>query len=98
MADTTSLKLPEDLKDRVAKVAPRVEQTPHAYMVQAISEKVARDEKRQAFWEEGQKSLEEFKRTGIAYRFEDVEKYILAKAQGKKVRRPKPMRISKEGR
>ena len=95
MADTTSLKLPGDLKDRVGQVASRVEQTPHAYMVQAISEKVERDEKRQAFWQDGLKSLEEFKRTGTGYRLEDVEKYIIAKTQGKKVRRPKPIRVSK---
>lgn len=98
MADTTSLKLPENLKDRVGKVASRVEQTPHAYMVQAISEKVARDEKRQSFWQDGLKSLEEFKRTGIAYSLEDVEKYIIAKAQGKKIRRPKPIKVSKADR
>jgi predicted transcriptional regulator len=98
MAETTSLKLPEDLKDRIGRVADRVEQTPHAYMVQAISEKVERDEKWQDFMAAAQKSREEFKRTGIVYRFEDVKKYILSKAQGKKVRRPKPIRIPKSER
>lgn len=98
MADTTSIKLPEDLKERLGKVAQRLEQTPHAYMVQAISEKVERDEKWQDFLASAQKSREEFKRTGIVYPFEEVRKYILAKAQGKKVRRPKPVRIPKSER
>jgi predicted transcriptional regulator len=98
MADTTSIKLPDDLKDRLGKVAQRVEQTPHAYMVQAITEKVERDEKWQDFLAAAEESQEEFKRTGILYRFEDVKKYIAAKAQGKKVRRPKPIRIPKSER
>jgi predicted transcriptional regulator len=98
MAGTTSLKLPEDLKDRLGKVAQRVEQTPHAYMVEAIAEKVQRDEKRQSFWDDGLKALEEFKRTGVAYSFEDVRKYMLALAQGKKVRRPKPIKVPKSER
>ena len=98
MADTTSLKLPEDLKDRIGKVAQRVEQTPHAYMIDAISEKVERDEKRQAFWEEGRKSLEEYKRTGIAYRHEDVMQYMMDKVAGENPRKPKPVRKPKSRR
>ena len=98
MADTTSLKLPEDLKERIGKVAQRVEQTPHAYMVQAIAEKVERDEKREEFLEAGRKSLEEYQRTGIAYRFEDVQRYITEKVAGKNPRKPKPVRIPKSRR
>ena len=98
MASTTSLKLPEDLKERMTEVAHKVAQTPHAYMVEAIAEKVGRDEKYQAFLKAGAESLAHIKATGIAYRFEDVKTYILKKAAGKKVRRPKPIRIPKSER
>jgi len=98
MADTTSIKLSDDLKERLGKVAQRVEQTPHAYMVQAISEKVDRDERRQSFWDEGRKALEEYKRTGIAYRHEDVMRYMMEKLAGKKPRKPKPIRVQKTRR
>ena len=98
MADTTSLKLPEDLKERIGKVAQRVEQTPHAYMVQAIAEKVQRDEKRQDFLDAAKQSMAEFKRTGIVYRHEDVMRYMRDKLAGKKPRKPKPIRIPKSGR
>ncbi|HET9576269.1 MAG TPA: hypothetical protein VFP44_00485 [Usitatibacter sp.] len=98
MADTTSLKLPEDLKERVGKVAQGVAQTPHAYMVQAIAEKVDRDEKRQQFLADGDRALEEFKRTGIAYTHEDVKRYLLDKVAGKNPRKPKPIRIPKSRR
>ena len=98
MAGTTSIKLPDDLKERIGKVAQGVAQTPHAYMVQAIAEKVERDEKRQEFLAAGQKASEEFKRTGIAYRLEDVERYIMDRVTGKNPRRPKPIRVPKSRR
>ena len=98
MANTTSLKLPEDLKERLGKAAQRVEQTPHAYMVQAISEKVERDEKRESFLASARKSREEFKRTGIVYRHEDVMLYMKQLAAGKKPAKPKPVRIPKSKR
>ncbi len=95
MAATTSLKLPEHLKEKVAGLASGVAQTPHAYMVEAISQKVERDEKRQAFLRSAQESIRDFKRTGIAYRHEDVERWLLAKLAGKRVRKPKPIKIAR---
>jgi predicted transcriptional regulator len=98
MAETTSLKLPDDLKERIGKVSQGVAQTPHAYMVQAIAEKVERDEKRQEFLAAARRSSEEFKRTGIAYTHEDVKRYLLEKAAGRNPRRPKPIRVPKSER
>lgn len=93
MASTTSLKLPEDLKERISALTDGVAQSPHAYMVDAIAERVTRDEKRKAFLEEGKLSMEDFKRTGIAYRHEDVAPFLRAIASGKKAVKPKPIRI-----
>ena len=93
MANTTSLKLPDALKEKVSDLAHGVAQTPHAYMVEAIAEKVARDEKRRAFLKSAQDSLAHFKRTGIAYTHEDVMRYFRDKIAGKKPRRPKPVRV-----
>ena len=98
MANTTSLKLPDDLKEKVGKLAVGVAQTPHAYMVEAIAEKVARDEKRREFHKAAQRSIAEFKRTGIVYLLEDVEPWFLAKLAGKKVRKPRPTKIAKSQR
>ena len=98
MATTTSLKLPDDLKEKVGAIAHEVRQTPHAYMIEAIAERVARDERRQAFLEAGLKSLAEFKRTGIAYEHDDVMRYFADRIAGKKSRKPKPIRIPKARR
>ena len=98
MANTTSLKLPDELKDKVATLSQGVAQTPHAYMVEAIAERVARDEKRRAFLDDADRALRNFKRTGIAYTFADVEKYILEKAAGKNPRKPKPIKVPRARR
>lgn len=98
MAATTSLKLPDDLKDRVASVAQGVAQTPHAYMVEAIAEKVARDERRQDFLRSARESSAEFKKTGAAYAHKDVKRYFLEKLAGRRPRKPKPIRIAREDR
>ena len=93
MANTTSLKLPDDLKDKVSELAHGVAQTPHAYMVEAIAEKVARDEKRQEFLATGLQAAARFKRTGIVYPHKETMAYIRARAAGKKARKPKSVRI-----
>jgi predicted transcriptional regulator len=90
MPKTTSLKLPEELKGRVSTVATVAAQTSHAYMVAAIEEKVARDEKRQDFIRSGLESLAHFKATGIVYTHAQVKRYFEQKAAGKNPRWPKP--------
>ena len=93
MASTTSLKLPEALKEKVNELAHGVAQTPHAYMVEAIAEKVSRDERRREFLESGSEAAARFKSTGVVFTHQDVMRYARARAAGKKARKPKPVRI-----
>jgi predicted transcriptional regulator len=98
MAATTSLKLPDELKQKIGELCQRAEQTPHAYMVDAIAQKVQRDEKREAFIKAAETSAAETMRTGISYAHEDVWEYLLKKARGQKARKPKPTRLAKSKR
>jgi predicted transcriptional regulator len=93
MPSTTSLKLPDELKERISTLAHGVAQTPHAYMVEAIAQKVARDEKRRSFLEDARQSQEEVARTGIVYAHEDVMRWFRASATGKKTRKPRPVKL-----
>ena len=95
MPGTTSLKLPEELKEKISSLAQGVAQTPHAYMVEAISEKVARDEKRRSFLEDAKRSREEVERTGEVFAHEDVVRWFKAKAMGKKARKPRPVKLKR---
>lgn len=95
MSATTTLKLTEELKARIAALAEAEGKTPHAYMVEALQEKADRAERRREYLAAGTEALREYERTGIAYAMEDVERYILGVAAGRKPSRPKPAKPSR---
>lgn len=89
MPATTTLKLPESLKKRIAPLADSAGKTPHAWMVEAIETQAMLAEKRKAFLADARAAEEEVERTGLVYRAADVHRYIRARASGKKVPRPR---------
>jgi len=96
MATPTTLKLPDDLRARLAAQAEAEGKSPHAYMVEALREKADRADRRREYLSAGAVAMREYERTGIAYAMEDVEQYILGIAAGKKPRRPKPVKASRK--
>ncbi|MGD1878415.1 MAG: CopG family ribbon-helix-helix protein [Kiloniellaceae bacterium] len=60
----TSVKLDEDLTDRLKRLAERRQRTPHALMREAIREYVDREEARESFKEEALASWTAFQETG----------------------------------
>lgn len=89
MAATTTLKLPENLKKRIAPLAKSSGKTPHAWMVEALDVQASLAEKRKAFIADALAAEKEVRKTGLVYRAEDVHRYIRARAAGKKAARPK---------
>jgi predicted transcriptional regulator len=96
MTTSTTLKLPDELRARIAALAEADGKTSHAYMVEALQEKADRAERRRDYLAAGTKALHEYERTGIAYAMEDVERYILGIVAGKRLSRPKPVKVSKK--
>jgi predicted transcriptional regulator len=88
----TTLKLPEDLKKRIAPLAESIGKTPHAWMIEALEIQTALAEKRSAFVADALAAEKEAKRSGKAYRLEDVQRYMGELLQGKKVKRLKPVK------
>ena len=84
-----TLKLPPELKDRVASVVRGTDKTAHAFMVEAIAQQTALAEKRKAFVDAALKARRHALRTGMAYTLEDVKAYYAARAAGRKARRPR---------
>ena len=85
----TSIKLPEDLKKRVARVVKDTEQSAHAFMVAAIRQETERAEKRRGFLADAYAARAEFRRSGTGYALAEVKAYHRAKLQGKRSRKPK---------
>lgn len=89
MPATTTLKLPDSLKKRIAPLAESAGKTPHAWMVEAIESQATFAEKRKAFVADALAAEKEVEKTGLVYRAGDVHRYIRARASGKKAPHPK---------
>ena len=85
----TSLKLPEDLKRRIERLARAANKTPHAFMVEALSQEVDRSELRERFATESAVSESETMASGKAFRLDVAFDYLEARVTGKKIRRPR---------
>lgn len=90
---TTTIRLDEALKARIAAAAERAGMTSHAFMVEAITEHVEQDEEDAAFHRTGLERLEEMQRTGMAVAWEDVEKWLQATAKGERPEWPEARKI-----
>ncbi len=89
---TTTLKLPEKLKARIAKLAKQTGQSSHALMLQAIDRGIAREEKMRDFVKAALASDAAAEAGGAVYRAEDVHAWMERLAKGEKPPRPSPWR------
>ena len=85
----TSIKLPEDLKKRIARAVKGTDQSAHAFMVEAIRQETERAEKRRGFHADGYAARADFQRSGEGYALAEVKAHYRAKLQGKRSRKPK---------
>lgn len=85
----TSIKLPDELKKRVAKLAASTGRTPHAFMVEAIAREAERSELRARFAREADDSERETMTSGKAYPLDVAFDYLADKVAGRQVRRPR---------
>jgi len=88
LAGSTTLKLPEDLKTRVAKAAAEAGQSSHAFMLEAIEQQTQLAERRRAFVGAALVAEEEVARYGLVHDGDEVLTYLQARLEGRKVRRP----------
>lgn len=86
---TTSLKLPEDLKQLAAAAARTQGITPHAFMVNAIRAAATAAEKRAGFVADALAAKAETLESGQGYAAAEVHDYLRARAQAKPAP-PKP--------
>ena len=88
-----SLRLPPDVKRKIAALAQAQDTTAHAFMLSAITEKVEAEATRAAFHAEGKRRLARMKRSGSGIPADEVFDYLDQQVLGKPAARPKPRRI-----
>lgn len=85
---TTSLKLPDALRARIAKIAEATGKSPHSLMVDAIAAQTERMEEERTFIDRALAAKIHFDATGKAYAADEVHRYIRAKLKGSNPAKP----------
>ena len=86
----TTIKLPEELKARIAAVIEGTETSAHAFMLAAIEEQTALAEKRKAFVAAALAARRRARRSGKGYAASEVHDYLETRLSDKNAARPKP--------
>ena len=89
-----SIRITEDLKARIARLAEAREITPHGFMLEAIRERVEAEETLLALIDLAKLRLARMKKGGRGIPATEVFKYLQQRAAGEKASRPKSRRIS----
>ena len=84
-----SLKLPEELKRRIERLAGAANKTPHAFMVEALNQEADRAEIRERFAKDAAISEIETMGSGKAIPLATAFDYLEGRTAGKAVRRPR---------
>jgi predicted transcriptional regulator len=89
---TTTLKLPDELKARIAPLAEAQGVTPHAWMVGALATQAALAERRAALVRDALAAEAEVEAVGEVFAAEEVHRYLRERLAGKAAPRPRPVR------
>jgi predicted transcriptional regulator len=92
---TTTIRLPADLKARVARAAERAGTTPHSFILDAIAEKTAQEELRGEFYADAEARYEALADSGKTVGWSEMRQYLLRRVAGKKASRPKARKLAR---
>lgn len=85
---STTLKVDQAIKERVNRLAEARHRTPHRVMLDAISEYVEREEKREAFRQDGIRAWEEYQATGLHVSHDKADEWLAKLEQGQDAEPP----------
>jgi predicted transcriptional regulator len=92
---TTTIRLPDALKARVARAAEAAGTTAHNFILEAIAEKAEQAERRADFHAEAERRWAEFVDTGESIPWEEMRRYLTGRMQGKGSPPPVPRKFAK---
>lgn len=92
---TTTIRLPDDMKDRVARAAERAGMTSHALILDAIAERVDAEERRNEFQDTAEKRYAEIVASGETIPWSEMRTYLEDRLSGKKPIRPDSRKLAR---
>jgi predicted transcriptional regulator len=92
---TTTIRLPKELKDKVARAAEHVGKTPHGFILEAIAEKADLEERRAEFVETAEQRYAGIAASGKTISWSEMRPYLERRIAGERSNRPKPRRLAR---
>ena len=86
---TTSIKLPDDIKEQVKQCSEKQGLSAHAFMVKAIEHAVVAEERKASFAADARAARNEALRSGNGYDADKVHTYIQSPTYQDKTERPR---------
>ena len=93
MTETTTLKLPEQLKARVTEAAASAGQSAHAFMLEAIEQQTQLAERRRSFVGAALAAEQEVAQYGLVHDGDEVLAYLKSLLEGRKASRPRKRKL-----
>ena len=93
MPSSTTLKLPESLKSRIAELARAAGKSPHAFMVDALSAQAELAERRAEFLASALAAERDVGQYGLVFDADEVLSYMDARLSGQKAVAPKARKL-----
>jgi len=92
---TTTIRLPQDLKERIARAAARAGTTAHSFILEAIAEKAEQEERRGEFQNTAERRYAKIVASGKTVPWNEMRRYLERRLTNKKVARPKPRTLAR---
>lgn len=86
---TTTIRLEDQLKARIATAAERAGTTAHAFILEAVERTVEQAEQEEAFHRLADERWNKLLETGKTVAWDEAKSYIAARARGERPRKPK---------
>ncbi len=92
---TTTIRLPEDLKARVAAAAKRTGTSTHGFILEAIAEKTKREDLRADFDALAEDRYARIASSGETVSWQEMRGYLEERLAGKEVKRPVARKLAR---
>ena len=92
---TTTIRLPEELKTRVAAAAQRLGKTAHGFILEAIAEKADHEDRRGDFVDVAERRYAELVATGKTIPWSEMRRYLEERVAGKRAKRPVARKLAR---
>ena len=92
---TTTIRLTDELKARVAAAAKRAGTTSHNFILEAIAERADSAERQADFYAEAARRYERIVETGETIPWDEFREYLMDRIHGKVTQRPVARKLAK---